>query len=380
MFQRLRFWEKWRYTPFWIRLLHWEYWPWYAIHYPVLPYLIWLMARSRQITFFTGANPGIFTGGFGFESKFQTLQKIPADIRPNSILVAAGLPFDEVQSMLAAAGIHYPLIAKPDLGFRGFLVKKIHTPQELAQYLSAYPIDFIVQELLDYPCEVGVLYYRLPGENSGNITSITLKEFLQITGDGSSTVLELIKRHPRALLQMERLRDTHAHLFDEIPSAGQGISLGMVGNHAKGTKFVDGRHLINAEMVAGFDALSRQLDEIYYGRFDLKCNSPADLLTGQVKVIELNGVCSEPTHIYDPAHRYLPALFEVARHWKIIHRIAMANRKRGRRGMPAVQLAKTMWRARSYFKRVKMWAAASTAPAPGHLAQMPGSPPHTGGG
>ncbi|MBK8702766.1 MAG: hypothetical protein IPN33_03545 [Saprospiraceae bacterium] len=124
MFQRLRFWEKWRHSPFWIRLLNWEYWPSYTIYLPVLPYILWLMARSRHIAFFTGANPGIFTGGFGFESKFQTIQKIPAALRPNSVWVAAGLPFYQVVELLASAGLHFPLIAKPDLGFRGFLVKK----------------------------------------------------------------------------------------------------------------------------------------------------------------------------------------------------------------------------------------------------------------
>ncbi len=349
------------------------------IYGPVMPYILWLMARSRQVSFFTGANPGIFTGGFGFESKFQTLQKIPAEFRPNSILATAGMPFDEVLAAITGAGLSFPLIAKPDLGFRGFLVKKIHTPDELRQYLANYPIDFIIQELLDYPCEVGVLYYRLPGEHSGNITSITLKEFLHVTGDGKATVLELIRRHPRALLQLERLRDTHGAIFDEIPAVGQRVSLGLVGNHAKGTKFIDGRHLINAEMIAGFDALNRRLDQIYYGRFDLKCHSPEDLPAGRFKVLELNGVCSEPTHIYDPSHPYLPALLEVARHWNIMYRIAMANRRRGHQGMPTFTLAKVMLRARDYFKRVEKWAALATAQAPGLPGQTPGSRLHTAG-
>ncbi|MCB9276963.1 MAG: hypothetical protein H6564_23225 [Lewinellaceae bacterium] len=338
----MKFWDRVNQRPFWAKLLNWEYWPGKAFYYPLIPHILMLMLRARHICFFTAANPGIYTGGLGLESKFDTLRKIPEPYRPKSCLIPSGTPFGEVLAELAATGITFPLIAKPDLGFRGFLVSKLDTEPELRAYLSKYPIDIILQEYLRFPEEIGVLYYRLPDTGEEGISSITTKEFLYVTGDGRATVLELIREKARAHLQLERIRAQHPELLLQVPAAGERITLGIVGNHSKGTRFINSTGQADEGILKTISRLARQVDGFYYGRFDLKCTSFDSLRTGEgIKIIELNGVCSEPTHIYDPQRgTYFSALRDIAYHWSLISRIARANHRRGTPYMEVRKLAR----------------------------------------
>lgn len=289
------------------------------------------------------------------ESKYKTILKIPAPYRPKSVLVRRGTPLEHTEQQLERAGITYPFIAKPNLGFRGLLVKKIHERSELVAYLERYPIDFILQELLLLPEEIGVLYYRMPGEQRGEVTSITCKEFLSVTGDGQSTVLELIHRHPRALLQLPRIEQQLPQILTEKPDKGQSVNLGIVGNHAKGTRFINSNDRINDKINRTFDRISKPIEGFYYGRFDLKCASFASLESGKgIKVIELNGVCSEPTHMYDPERgTYFSAIRDIVRHWKIIYRISRANRRRGIRYETHRTIAREFLNLFAYQRKIK---------------------------
>lgn len=341
--------------PFWIKLLNWEYWPTLAFYWPMFVYGPLLALRSRHACFFTAANPGILAGGLGLESKFATLQNLPIDLRPNSIFAPRGRDLALILEALRSAEIYFPVIAKPDIGYRGFLVKKLDNAEQLRAYLSQYSIDFIIQEYLDYPEEVGVLYYRLAQNQRGKITSLTLKDFLHIVGDGHSTVLDLIEHTPRALLQLERLQETHWHLFQKIPSAGEHINLGVIGNHSKGTQFLNGNRFIDADLEAIFDQIAQQIPGFSYGRFDIKCASLADLKRGKnFKIIELNGVCSEPTHIYDQSlSNYFSAVGTILRHWTIVRRVAAANRRQGAKYMPEPQMIRMLGELREYHRKIK---------------------------
>jgi hypothetical protein len=348
-------WNLARLRAFRAKLLHWEYWPAKAFYYPLAPFILWLMLRSRHICFCTAANPGIYTGGLGLESKYDTLQKIPPAYRPNSVLIPPAAHLAYVAQRLEEAGIGYPLIAKPDVGFRGLLVKKIDSAEELDIFLHRYPLPFILQEYIDLPEEIGVLYYRLPGEAQGQLTSITTKAFLAVVGDGQSTVEALMQGQVRALLQLERLRAEQPALLARVPAAGEKAVLSIVGNHAKGTRFFDSSGQIDEDITRTIDQLAQQIEGFNYGRFDLKCASFDSLRSGQgIKVLEVNGVCSEPTHIYDAQRgTYWSALGEIARHWALIRRIAAANHRRGVPYMRTGALARAFLRLFAYQKRIR---------------------------
>jgi hypothetical protein len=48
--------------------------------------------------------------------------------------------------------------------------------------------------LIPYANEIGVFYVRYPNEKQGRITGIVAKEFLIVTGDGVSTIAQLLKK------------------------------------------------------------------------------------------------------------------------------------------------------------------------------------------
>ena len=351
----MKWWDRVKERPSFIRLLNWEYWPSKAFYYPVIPQILWLMLRARHLCFFTAANPEIYTGGMGLESKYDTLLKIPERYRPKALLFQSGDPLDSLPKRLEQAGLSFPLIAKPDLGFRGLLVKKMNDLASLADYLQRFPVDFILQEFIALPEEVGVLYYRMPGAERGKVTSITTKEFLSITGDGSSTGEALVRKNPRALLQLERIRTSAPEILTRVPLSGEKVNLGIVGNHAKGTRFINSNHLADESICRTFDRISREVGEFYYGRFDIKCESIESLRSGEgMMILEINGACSEPTHIYDPGRgTYWSALLDIARHWRIIGRIARANHRRGVPYLPHKTTAREFLNLFAYQRKIR---------------------------
>lgn len=339
-----------------IRWRNWEYWSSNKFYWFMWVWGPLLALRARHPAFFTAANPGIYTGGFGFESKYETMLKIPAPYRPKTILAKKDDDCNLVFQKIAEAGITFPFIAKPDLGFRGFLVKKIDSTEELKSYLAKYPIDFIIQEFVWKDGEFGILYHRFPNKKSGNITSVTLKEFLKVRGDGQSTVQELVTQHPRALLQLERLQALHPQLLSTVPVAGEYVSLGVIGNHSKGTRFISGNHLVDKQLIETFDKIADQIPGYCYGRFDIKCDSWELLKQGKdITIIELNGTCSEPTHIYDPEKSsYFKALYQIFWHWGLVQRIAVANHRLGAPFLPTREMLGILKKGRDYFRYIKM--------------------------
>ena len=142
------------------KLFNWEYWPTSMFYVPNLPYAFYLAAKAKHSAFFSAANPCIKSSGNGTESKYKTIQLIPERFKPKTIFVGSNSNIYKVFEELKLREINFPLIAKPDIGFRGLLVKKIHSAKELKLYLDQYPIDIIIQEFLDYKNECGIFYHK----------------------------------------------------------------------------------------------------------------------------------------------------------------------------------------------------------------------------
>ncbi|OSY87848.1 hypothetical protein WH52_09880 [Tenacibaculum holothuriorum] len=294
---------------------------------PNLPYAFYLALKARSLTFFTAANPAIKSSGNGTESKYKTIQLVPEKYRPKSVLVKPNSNFDNVVKELLQNKITYPLIAKPDIGFRGLLVKKIYSEVELKKYLEKYPLDIIIQEFLDYENECGIFYHRLPNSKTGKITSLTLKQFITVTGNGINTLEELILTDERAKLYIDLFKDIHQETLYKVPSKDKIVKLTAIGNHSKGTQFINGNHLISEKLEATFDELNKNIEGWYYGRIDLKYNTFENLENGSdFKVIEINGIIAEPTHIYDSEnYSYFKALKSIRNHWKNLFEISSIN-------------------------------------------------------
>jgi hypothetical protein len=225
----------------------------------------------------------------------------------------------------------FPLVGKPDIGMRGMGVKKLDSLQDLITYAQRSNVNYLIQEFIPYANEVGIFYYRLPNEKKGRISGIVLKEFLTITGDGRSSILELLKKNKRYILQLPAMKKAYGSQLQTVLQHGEEKVLVPYGNHARGAKFVNISHMIDEQLTATIDAVCTQIDGFYYGRMDVRFNTWEELKEGRnFCIIELNGAGSEPTHIYDPKHSILFAWREIIRHLDILYRISKLNRLHAR--------------------------------------------------
>jgi hypothetical protein len=314
---------------FFIKLRQWEYWPFWIVHAPVFAYWLWLSLKARSLFFFSASNPGILLGGMFGESKFEVHEKLPPGCSPNTILIRHPATRDRVLQDIRENGFQFPVIFKPDLGERGWMVKRINDPTDVEGYLGRVKVNFLIQEFVDLPLEFGVFYVRYPEEPTGRVISIVGKEMLFVTGDGISTLQDLILANDRAKLQWETLRYTYRQRLEEVLANGQRLELVSIGNHCLGTKFLNSNHLISEKLSASFDRISRQVEGFYFGRYDLRAASLEDLENGKVQIMELNGCGAEPAHIYEPGFSLWEAMKVMFQHWKDIYRISTANHKQG---------------------------------------------------
>ena len=313
------------------KLTKWEYWPTYAFYIPLIPYFLWKALKARNLIFYLATNPSIKYSGSGTESKYKTILLIPKEYRPKTVFIKTNEDFTLVKKKIKEADIDFPLIAKPDVGFQGFLVRKIDSLEALEKYLQLNTIDIIIQEFIDYKNECGIFYSRMPDEKKGKITSITLKKFLTITGDGKSTLSELILNDNRARIYYDYLKTIHNENMTSIIKDGKKEIISVIGNHARGTQFLNGNYLIDNELELALDKFNKQIDGWYYGRLDIKYDTFEKVKKGKdFKVLEINGIISEPTHMYDPTTgaTYFEALKSIKQHWGIINKIAITNHKK----------------------------------------------------
>lgn len=318
-------------TPlFFIKLFNYEYWTWWAFYLPMIPYWLYQALRTRSFAYFTSANPFIEQGGFFGESKINILDHIPAAYKPRTLFFKQGTAVQIILQSLHEAQLTFPIIVKPNVGERGFEVEKIMDEQTLIRYVERSPADLIVQEYVDFEIELGVLYNRIPGKKWGRVSSVTLKEFLSVTGDGKSTIEELMQQSTRARFQLDAMHKRLGKGMQEVLPFGKTRMLEPIGNHCRGTKFLNANHLINPTLNQVFDQIASQMPDFHYGRFDMRVKSYEDLYAGtNIRIMELNGASSEPGHIYDPSVGLWKAYRDLAHHWKILADICIEQRKRG---------------------------------------------------
>jgi hypothetical protein len=311
--------------PFFIKLFNWEYWPFELVYFPVFFYWLWLSAKAKSFFFFNTANPTIKNGGYLMESKFDIYQLIPNEYYPKTIFFPAASSTEMVYEMMKKKNLLFPVIAKPDIGMKGKGVKKIYDEKQLSHYIQGNNVNFLIQEFIPYENEAGIFYCRFPNQDKGFISGIVLKDFLSVTGDGFSTIKELIIENERSLLQLKPLLKEYNNKLDVILPEGEKMLLVPYGNHARGAKFTDGSHLTDKELTNAIHDVCSKIKGFYFGRLDIRYSSWDELKNGNFSIIELNGAGSEPTHIYDPKHSIFFAWKEILRHLNILYKISQIN-------------------------------------------------------
>lgn len=352
-----------RKSPALIRLLHWEYWPFHVVYGPIYLYWLWLCLRARSFFFFNAANPGIRNGGFLMESKKEIYDLLPPAYYPQTVLVKAESGRNDLLIALGQTSLSFPLIAKPDIGMRGLAVQKLETFEELVAYAANSLVDFLVQAFVPWEKEAGIFYYRYPDEEKGRVSGIVAKEFLTVTGDGKSTVKELLLRDTRHVLQLPVLENLFPEKLQTVPAERETVLLVPYGNHARGAKFTDITCLADGELEHTMDSICRQVPGFYYGRLDIRYRDWEALKQGRdFSVIELNGAGSEPTHIYDPSHSLFFAWKEIIRHWRVLFHISRKNYRLQNGGYLPVAQGIAMFRQNTVYLRKLSSAKPPAAP------------------
>lgn len=319
----------------WIRFSRWEFWPPWAAYAPVLCYVLGLAARHRSLTVFTAANPAIPAGGFIGESKIDILRGLGPACVARSLFLEGALPAalktERAEAFLSSLERQLPIVVKPDQGQRGAGVTVARTREALYARLDQARADTIVQEYVP-GLEFGVFYVRRPSETRGRILSITEKRLPSVTGDGCSTLEELILNDAETVGMARFHRRQHADHLYQVPANGQVVTLGDCGSHCRGARFDDGGALLTPALEQAIEAIAARFDGFHFGRFDLRVPSREALMRGKdITILELNGVTSEVTHIYDPQVSLIAAYRALCGQWRLAFEIGAENAARGAR-------------------------------------------------
>jgi hypothetical protein len=338
------------------RLLHHEWWPTWAMYAPLAPLFVWLGLKHRHPLAFTACNPGIGNGGgLAGESKSQIVRGLLAG---GDDRVLYGEPVEPGPSPDARAEAllrrlddeprlgGLPVVLKPDAGEQGRGIRLCKEPSDVRGFFEAHAGPALVQRFHPGPAEFGVFYVRLPRAGSdlpGRVFSVTRKQFPVIEGDGRRTLEDLIHRHPRFRVQAETFVQRFDSRLGEVLPAGQRLVLSWAGNHRQGCSFHNAPELITpsleramSEIVVGFRGDNGHgLD---YGRFDVRVPSAEHLARGEgLAVVEVNGVTSESTTIYDPDRSPLFAWGVLARQWTLAYELGATRMAGGHRPLSVAQ-------------------------------------------
>ncbi len=319
----------------WKRLRHWEFWPPWLFYPPVLIYLAYLMLRHRSLTLFTAVNPGIEYGGFVGESKAAILQSLngAGDFLAQFAIIppkeTEAERVEAVHQFMSQHQLDYPVVLKPDIGERGAGVVVARSVEDVRTYFE-HETGVVIVQAYAPGHEFGVFYIRHPDEDKGHIFSVTEKRMPVLTGDGVHTLERLILDDPRAVCMADWYLHVQAGRRYEVLPEGETVQLVELGTHARGAIFLDGGHLVTPALTDAIDRISQTVDGFFFGRYDIRTPSVDDFQQGQnFKIVELNGVASEATHIYDPKNSVWEAYRVLRSQWRYAFEIAAANVQQG---------------------------------------------------
>ena len=291
---------------------------------------LWLAVRYRSISLPSAADPALFCGGLAGESKMEYFRQIEpavaAWVARTGTVVANADALAQARAVLTGLNLSYPVIAKPDVGWCGFGVRRLDNEQALAAYIAAYPAGetFLLQEYLGDGGEAGLFYVRWPGQTRGKIESLTVREPPTVRGNGNSSVRNLILADERLRGRLQMYDN-----LDHVPAAGERIVLSVVWSHRAGGHYRDLSAEITDALHERIDAIATGMPDLHVARFDVRFASMTELARGQFKIIEVNGSGSEAINFFDPHVPFLAAYEGVLRKQAMVFALAAENRRRG---------------------------------------------------
>lgn len=304
---------------------HFEFWNPRLFELPYYAYLALGSARRlMRIKHLAKANYALDHGEIGIGSKvdtqfaFDQTRFLPTRALPESLSDAEKV--DEIKTFGAEHG--YPVVAKSDIGSVGKGVVKLAASADIAERVRQMKGPFLVQKYTDLNLEFGVFYVRQRG--IGRISGINRKHFPTVTGDGVRSVLQLAQDHERFT--------SHWQTFlqyldvDRVPAAGEVVQLSFIGSHTMGCKFTDESDALTPALEAAVCEVFASQPGFNFGRLDVKAASEDAFLKGDFVIIEVNGVASLPTNMFDPSFTLAQGYRIFLRHARYLLDIAAEHR------------------------------------------------------
>ncbi|MEM7184398.1 MAG: hypothetical protein AAF518_26105 [Spirochaetota bacterium] len=332
---------------------YWEFWPANLFYIPVVFYYIYYLFYYRLApNAISLVSPCFPYGGMSFDSKYKMLDIFTGheEFLARTIYIGPDLlgRADAILGYAQQQGFHFPFVAKPDKGHRGNGFKVIRNQEQFISYVKRSQQAFLIQEYIDYPLEYGVFWVKVPGE-VGSLISITRKKLAFLTGDGKSSLRELIWQDPRARLLSQVYLERNKSSLDTVLAEKETFYLGRAGNHCQGAIFEDGEGDLQQKSYEKLFQICNAVEGFDFGRMDIKFASPESLSNGKgFKIIEVNGSEAEFTHIYDKKYSIPYAYGELKRQWKLVFQIARKNKEMGMKPIPHHKLASLYW---SFFRK-----------------------------
>jgi hypothetical protein len=316
------------FTKILFNLLHWESWHYHLKYIPIAPVWLWYCVKAKSLWFFTASNPTITFGGFEGEGKQEIYEQLPQNSYPKSIYIKANLELAKLESLIIENEFNYPFVVKPDVGLMGYMFRKISCFNELKRYHEKMPVAYLIQEFIDFPIEVSVFYYRMPGARKGTVSGFLMKQSPQVTGDGKSTLSQLIQKNKDLKYKQNEMKARHRERLEDVLPKGEKLILSYASNRSQGGKLVSLSHEIDKDLVSVFDRISHQSKHFYYGRYDIKCASIEKLKQGiDFSILEYNGAGAGIQHVYGNGLSLLQACSTILKHWKMLYQISSYNHK-----------------------------------------------------
>ncbi|MEH6357672.1 MAG: hypothetical protein V7745_01695 [Pseudomonadales bacterium] len=314
-----------------------EFWPARLFE---IPYYLWLcmhcLLRGMGIRTLAKANYALNHGEIGLGSKYETHQAFDEKyFLPTDFLSDSLSPADKATAIKTFADQHgYPVLLKSNVGCVGKGIIKLSAHDDIEAALPTLAGDYLLQKFTTFNTEYGVFYTRHKGKV--RITGINRKHFPTVRGNGKSSLADLARNHYRY--------SDHWHAFlqyhdtSRIPAAGEKIQLSFIGSHTLGCKFTDDTHLITPELEAAVADVFASQPGYNFGRIDIKTLSPETFQQGDFVVIEVNGVASLPTHMFDPKYSLAEAYRIFIQHAGLLAKIAHEQRHRPMEFLPVKEL------------------------------------------
>jgi membrane protein DedA with SNARE-associated domain len=316
---------------------------------PLIANWVRLGIRYRSLTLPTTANPVIPSGGMWGESKaayFDDIAPAERDAVAAYVVMQRGREGasadDDTANALAlmrAEAMEFPVIAKPDIGWHGYGVRRLDDAADVRAYLQGFGAGpkVIFQQFVPHDGEAAILYARPPGERHGRIRSLTYRYYPHVVGDGASALRDLIRRDPRARwkarlhLGLDRShRGIPQSELNRVPERGEVVQIALIGNQRAGGIYHDAHHHITAALEQRFDAIAQAMTEFHYGRFDIRFKSVDALMRGDdFKIVEINGIGGEAIDAWDPRLTIRDTYRRLADEQAVLFQIGAANRARG---------------------------------------------------